>query len=257
MKSIDSVFNYLSGVRTLHKLLELVQDAFESVHLRLTLRGLRNLSDHKVNRKAPITPEILLKLYISLNFADVSDLCFWAVCLAAFFSTFRMSNLLPKTQTTFNARFQPRRGSVFFTESAAVLITDRSKTQQAAPDWQEFPLVRIKHSPLCPVQALVQYFKAMPASKISPCFIQGNGVPLTINKFVKQLKTKLSNLGYDAERFAGHSFRRGGTTWAHRVGVPAEYIKLMGNWKSNCYERYIDFSLQARIEAGTRMGLLL
>ena len=40
-------------------------------------------------------------------------------------------------------------------------------------------------------------------------------------------------LGYDPAKYAGHSFRRGGVSYAFQVGVPLELIKITGDWKSN------------------------
>lgn len=45
-----------------------------------------------------------------------------------------------------------------------------------------------------------------------------------------------------AVRYTGHSFRRGGATYAFRSGVPGELIQVMGDWKSDAYKRYFDFS---------------
>jgi hypothetical protein len=40
--------------------------------------------------------------------------------------------------------------------------------------------------------------------------------------------------------FSGHNFRRGGATFAHRMGVSPLLIKLMGDWSSDAYMTYID-----------------
>ena len=48
-------------------------------------------------------------------------------------------------------------------------------------------------------------------------------------------------------RFFGHSFRRRGACFALHSGVPSDYIKLQGDWKSNAYERYLDHSLRYKI----------
>lgn len=37
-------------------------------------------------------------------------------------------------------------------------------------------------------------------------------------------------------------FCRGGATYAFRSGVPGELIQVMGDWKSDAYKRYFDFS---------------
>ena len=47
-------------------------------------------------------------------------------------------------------------------------------------------------------------------------------------------------IGVDPSQFSGHSFRRGGATFAHRMGVSPLLIKLMGDWSSDAYMSYID-----------------
>ena len=56
-------------------------------------------------------------------------------------------------------------------------------------------------------------------------------------------------MGLNVEQYAGHSFRRGGATFAMRCGVPVELIKIQGDWKSNAYERYLENSFIERLKA--------
>jgi len=50
----------------------------------------------------------------------------------------------------------------------------------------------------------------------------------------------LGMIGVDPAKYSGHSFRRGGATFAHRLGVDPLLIKRMGDWRSDAYRRYID-----------------
>ena len=59
-------------------------------------------------------------------------------------------------------------------------------------------------------------------------------VPLAHYVFVGGLKHCLRAIGVDASLYSGHSFRRGGVTYAHRLGVDP-----MGDWKSDAYMLYI------------------
>jgi hypothetical protein len=63
---------------------------------------------------------------------------------------------------------------------------------------------------------------------------------LTHDMFVSALKYCLREIGVDPSRYSGHSFRRGGATFAHRLGVDPLLIKHMGDWRSDAYMRYID-----------------
>jgi len=65
-------------------------------------------------------------------------------------------------------------------------------------------------------------------------------VPLTHYVFVGGLKHCLRAIGVDASLYSGHSFRRGGATYAHRLGVDPMLIKRMSDWRSDAYMLYID-----------------
>ena len=45
----------------------------------------------------------------------------------------------------------------------------------------------------------------------------------------------------------GHSFRRGGATWAFQAGIPGELIQICGDWASDAYKRYLEFSMDDKL----------
>ena len=71
-------------------------------------------------------------------------------------------------------------------------------------------------------------------------FPRGGTTPLTHRLFVETLRYCLSKIGVDPSMFSGHSFRRGGATFAHRMDVPPLLIKLMGDWSSDAYMAYVE-----------------
>ena len=86
-----------------------------------------------------------------------------------------------------------------------------------------------------------------------PAFAYGTRLCVTSHKFIRVLRDLLTKAGYDAKSFTGHSFRRGGATYAFRAGVSGELIKLIGDWKSDAYSRYLDFSLDSKFQVGFKM----
>ena len=79
-------------------------------------------------------------------------------------------------------------------------------------------------------------------------------VPLTHYVFVGGLKHCLRAIGVDASLYSGHSFRRGGATYAHRLGVYPMLIKRMGDWKSDAYIHVVHRSPQP---GGFVLGIVL
>ena len=72
-------------------------------------------------------------------------------------------------------------------------------------------------------------------------YVESNGKLCYLNhsEFVKQLKQCLSKCGLNEKVYSGHSFRRGGCTYAFSLGLSPLLIKLRGDWRSNAYERYV------------------
>ena len=101
--------------------------------------------------------------------------------------------------------------------------------------------------PLCPITAIVRAFLStpVPSNYAGPAFLTPSPsgfTPLLYSKFLNLLKAKLKLLDLDSSRFATHSFRRGGTTWAFAQGIPGEIIMAMGDWHSAAYLSYVTIS---------------
>ena len=53
----------------------------------------------------------------------------------------------------------------------------------------------------------------------------------------------LKDIGLPAQMFAGHSFRRGGASFAMQAGLPGEIIMQLGQWSSDTYLQYLEIPL--------------
>ena len=60
-------------------------------------------------------------------------------------------------------------------------------------------------------------------------------------------------MGLDPNAFSSHSLRRAGATWAFQSQVPGELIQTHGDWTSTAYLRYLDFSLNERLQVAEKM----
>ncbi len=77
--------------------------------------------------------------------------------------------------------------------------------------------------------------------------------PVTYLQFNAFLKTVLKRIGQDPSLFSTHSFRRGGATYCFQSKVPSELIKLHGDWASDAYLLYLQFSLSDKLSVAKRM----
>jgi hypothetical protein len=87
----------------------------------------------------------------------------------------------------------------------------------------------------------------LPASEHSPAFLfpKGSGVvPVTYNRYIKNF---LNLIGLDNKLYSSHSFRRGGVTLAFSSKVPSELVQIHGDWASDAYEIYLEFSLKDKL----------
>ncbi len=76
--------------------------------------------------------------------------------------------------------------------------------------------------------------------------LSGQMCPLLHRTFVLKTKNFIRSAGLDPAKFSGHSYRKGGATFAFENGVPGELIKVMGDWTSAAYLLYLNFSHTVR-----------
>ena len=70
---------------------------------------------------------------------------------------------------------------------------------------------------------------------------------MTHTMFVKGFKALCARAGVDASAYAGHGFRRGGATFAFRLGADHALIKMIGDWRSDAYLLYEQTSNARRL----------
>lgn len=239
----SSIKQYLNIVRILHQEWDLPNPLENNFRLSCVLTGIRRALGDKVTRKAPITPEMLLGILSHLDLKSPLHANVWAAALTMFFAMLRRSNVLPNSSTGFKPSIHLRRRDITF-QSDCVLIKIRwSKTIQFQQRELNIPLPRIRDNPLCPVQAVFHAFRTCPlAGANGPAFVcstDPNAPPLIVSVFLNIIKSSLDKCNVDSKLFSGHSFRRGGASWAFQCGLPIDTIRQIGDWQSNSYTKYI------------------
>ena len=124
---------------------------------------------------------------------------------------------------------------------------------QVADEVLTFPVPAFPEIPeLCLLTSILKVEEQATSDYLSG--VPGGGM-FAYQSFSDKLKETLRLAGIDPTGYNTHSFRRGGATWAFLAGVPAHVIKIMGNWKSDAYLRYLDFPAEYRFAAGELMKL--
>jgi len=239
----------LSAVRYLHERLGYtwipVVDRFK-VHR--CLMGLKRQCCTPAQQKLPITPAILLAMRRNTNIDWEHPLMIviWAAMLVAFFCFLRKDNFTVNKANAYNYRKHLARGDVQILRDSLRFTFRHSKTNQFGLREHVTMAHAMPGKVLDPHQAVIRAFNLCPqASDTAPAFAVptgrgGGSTPLTHDMFVNALRYCLGMIGVDPAKYSGHSFRRGGATFAHRLGVDPLLIKRMGDWRSDAYMRYID-----------------
>ena len=242
----SSVRQYLNIVRLLHLDWGLENPMKNNFSLDCVLKGIRRGLGDKPARKRPITPELLLAILAKLNLDCPFDSGVWAACLIMFFGLLRRSNVLSQSLRTFEKGKHLSRNDCVFSATGMRVTIRWSKVIQYKDRTVGIDFPRVRDSTLCPVAATFRAFQlSASAPPDGPAFMVPHAnilSPLTPSAFVKKVKLCLKDSGIDHSQFSGHSFRRGGASWAFNVGIPMETIRQLGDWRSYACLAYIDVS---------------
>ena len=246
-----AISNYLSGVRTLHSFLGHNYNFSDDFHLQLLMRGISRINPHVPRRASPITPSILVQFHQHLDHRRSLHRTVWACALTLFFTLARMGSILPTSSKIKDLQRILTKDRINFCSEGLVVTLLHTKTIQFGKRRLHIPLLRLK-SILCPVSAYNNSLKLVDAHGLAPAFVfQENAKVklLTTRIFIRTFRSIAAKfLEGDISSFTGHSFRRGGACWAFQSGVPGELIQVMGDWASDAYKNYLEFSLENKMQ---------
>jgi integrase len=168
-----------------------------------------------------------------------------------FFTLTRLGSVLPSTKRCQDTDHILTRDRVNFSAEGLVITLLRTKTIQFGNRRLHLPLLKLD-SVLCPVRAYTNSLRKLGGASCVPAFVfrdKGKFVWLTKQIFIRTFRSITDQFTPAGEaRFTGHSFRRGGATWAFQAGVPGELIQVMGDWSSDAYKQYLEFSMENKLK---------
>ena len=216
-RSVESIRNYLSGIKTLHLMLDLDFPKDNTLQLNLLLRGISRLKQHVPRQAEPITPLILLEMYKHLDFSLQQDVVFWSVSLLMLFLMARKSNMMPNSVKNFDPTKQLLREDVIIENQMLLVNIKWSKTRQFGHS-RQIPITPMTGSCLCPVTADTNMVSLLPAKDSDPAFCLVSNkrklIPYTYAQFHKQLKYLIRKTGRNEKLYSSHGLRRAGATLA-------------------------------------------
>ena len=129
------------------------------------------------------------------------------------------------------------RRHVVFNKDSVTLTLPSSKTD---PFGRGVAIqLALSTSPLCPVSALRNLYSRFPRDQAQPLFSRTVG-PFNRQYFVDKVRELLLRAGIATTGYSGHSLRKGAAVSAAAIGISREDIKLLGRWKSDAVDIYIN-----------------
>ena len=177
----------------------------------------------------------------------------WVATVIGFHLLLRKSNLVPNSVAEFRAAQQLQCQDIHFHCRMILVNIKWSKTRRIG-NRVTMPLLKGK-GPDCPVSAFKKLFLSVPASPLDILFAfnrtkaysQSRLSLLMYSSLMLYLHHWLECAGYNAYRYSCHSLCQGGTSHAFAKNTPADLIKCIGDWGSECYQKYLEDDLTLRL----------
>ena len=207
-----------------------------------------------------MTPDIMQKMLKYVQLTSQEQVVVWTALLFAFHLYLRKLNLVPDTQSTFNPEKQLAHCNLCMAVNTILVEITWCKTMQFKQKTLVLPLIRMKNPLICPVYWAWRMIQAVPARPLDPLFCyyrQGKYMIMTYPHLTYWFRHWLDQVGIESKKFTLHSYRRGGATFMYNADIPGAMIKVLGNWASEAYLRYIDLMLSKHVEATCNFAKIL
>ena len=247
---VEEAVNALTWVHTM----AVVEDPTKHPLVAQVVAGAKRILAKPTTKKEPISAEILASLVQKFGQASASltDIRTLTICLISYAGFFRFSEVTNLKES-----------DVVIYQDHLEIFVESSKTDQFRDG--AWVVIARSNTDLCPVAMLSRY---MHMAAITDLYLfrgivnTKNGVRLCSNgslshTLVRELVLeKLALLGLDKTTLGLHSLRSGGASAAANAGVPDQWFKRHGRWRSeNAKDGYVKDNLDVRLEVSRNLGL--
>lgn len=250
-RKFATIQEYLNVVRILHLELGHKNPVADNFELQSMLRGVKRQKGNKQSFKLAITTDNLKSMHATLNMQSVEDVQLWCAILVCFYGLLRISAVCVKSKEHVSDNVLCRRDLTISSEGCSIQQR-HSKTNQYGERSHCIVLPYIRGHILCPVAAMLTFLgRAGAVPPNCPLLTRQSTtglVPLTQDVMRRRLTSMLRDIGLDTNEYGTHSLRRGGATWLMTCGVPLHTIKSIGDWKSDCVQKYLKPNLNEKFK---------
>lgn len=249
---LDTINNYLAGVRTLYALMEMLAPPTDTYLHKTVLRGIKARNKTPRKQAEAITPQALKAIYHHVDTSDLLELVAWVAVLIGFHCLLRASNLTTRSATTFNRDENLLRKDFRMHRNLLLVHIKWTKTLQYRERKLLIPVIPFADPDIDAVKWFQHMIAEIPAPETAPAFAvptKSGFAPLTYAQLSKKLKRWAELAGFDPNTHTCHCLRRGGASWLDEQNVPDSVIAVLGDWRTNAFKSYIDSALNTRMRA--------
>ena len=235
----DTAKSYISTIRSVHNERGIPSPIFNDPRIDLVIRGgKRTYGEGAKKVRLPLTATILLRILPQLRPTEQDSNIKTALCVA-FAAFLRCGEFTWDTwSSTQHLSSLARHHVKFNLDNSVTLTLPSSKTDQnrIGVEIQLAPT----SSQLCPVTALNELYSSFPRPRNDPLFSRTHARPFTRQFVIQTIHRLLLQAGIPTRGFSGHSLRKGAAVTAAANGMSRDEIKLLGRWKSDAVDVYIN-----------------
>jgi hypothetical protein len=237
---------YLKALRSHHIENGFETTVFEDPRIELIIRDDKRYHGEGTKKlRLPLIAELLQRIIYEIKSNDPDSLNIKAALCVAFAAFLRSGEFTYRNKWNESSpqTCLARRHVTFNPNNSIILILPVSKTDPFRKDI----IIELAStpSPLCPVRALRELYAKQPYPTTNPLFSRSFGQSFNKQYIVNKVRELLLRAGISTLGFSGHSIRKGAAVSAAAKGISKENIKLLGRWKSDAVDVYINEVSQA------------
>jgi integrase len=257
--SPDSIASYVSTMVSLQNFIFLDEAVpLSMAEVRLVTKGIRRFFQHRVNPVDALLLCDLKAMSATIDLKSGRQFSFWLIVLIGWMTFSRIGSLLPQSALKFSPICHMTRSDIKIVNNELLVSLRFSKTRQFNDSLLVFPIPSSSSAIFNIVGLWRRFIDCHPSDHLDSAFTFlsfGKRKLHTYNTFVYDLKQHCFSAGIK-KRIRAHSLRRGGASTALKAGVNPLLIKLMGDWSSDCYMRYLEVDVGQRREVATKLTRL-
>ena len=255
-KKPETISNYISSIRVLHRLAGLQCPPASQVHFQLLMQGLQRQCTRPIIQADPIDHPTLKRLFKHVDVSKELHAVAWTAVLVGFNLVLRVSNLGPSSRGKFDPNKHLLRSDYAVRQGYPTIGIRWSKTNQYRNRVNWAPILQLQDRQISPLWWVQKMLANIPAEPHELMFLvreKGERYPLTAGQIRRLLKEWTEASAVEL-RLMPHCLRRGALNWAHDANLTGESLKVLGDWFLSAYQKYLDIGFNSRVRSGEVMA---